>query len=127
VFAATLFGFLVVENTARAGPAEDLAAAHEAYALGNFAAAAQKFQKAADQGNVTAQDSLGVMYANGEGISRDYLQAYMWFQIALSNVAPEDVHWRSRLARFMSQAAAHLTPAQVLEAERRANAWTSPR
>jgi uncharacterized protein len=40
------------------------------------------FQKAADQGNAQAENSLGVMYENGQGVSQDYVAALSWFQKA---------------------------------------------
>jgi TPR repeat protein len=40
------------------------------------------FQKAADQGEDNAQYSLGVMYANGEGVPKDYRKAVEWYQKA---------------------------------------------
>jgi TPR repeat protein len=35
------------------------------------------FRKAADQGEATAQGSLGVMYLAGVGVPQDYVQAYL--------------------------------------------------
>ena len=35
-----------------------------------------------EQGLAEAQINLGSMYANGEGIPRDYVQAYAWWNIA---------------------------------------------
>ena len=37
---------------------------------------------AAEQGSVNAQRNLGLKYFNGEGIPKDYVQAYAWFNIA---------------------------------------------
>ena len=114
---------IAFEGSALAGPAEDLATGYDAYGRGDHAVAAEWFQKAAEQGNVTAQDSLGVMHANGEGVQHDYVLAYMWFEIALENVHQSDAHWRSRLAQFMREAAVHLTSVQISEAQRRACDW----
>jgi S1-C subfamily serine protease len=43
------------------------------------------FQKAANQGDATAQYNLGVMYAAGEGVTKDEVEALSWFYIAKSN------------------------------------------
>lgn len=107
-----------------AGPAEDLAVGYDAYSRGHFAKAAKWFRKAAQAGNVTAQDSLGVMHANGEGVQRDYVLAYMWFGIAMENVSSSDTLWRSRLVEFMAETAVHMTPTQIAEAEERARNWS---
>ena len=40
------------------------------------------FQKAAEQGNATAQYILGVAYAEGKGVEQDYKEAVKWFQKA---------------------------------------------
>lgn len=45
----------------------------------NAAKAVEWFHKAAEQGNVSAQYTLGEMYQNGEGVSRDYSKAFAWF------------------------------------------------
>ena len=38
--------------------------------------------QAAEQGNATAQFSLGFMYANGEGVPQDDSEAVRWFRLA---------------------------------------------
>lgn len=43
---------------------------------------AQSFVDAARQGNVKAQFDLGVKYANGRGVSRDYREAASWYYLA---------------------------------------------
>ncbi|HEV8552721.1 MAG TPA: tetratricopeptide repeat-containing serine protease family protein [Casimicrobiaceae bacterium] len=43
---------------------------------------AEWYQKAATQGNADAQFNLGVMYANGEGVSKDAAKAVEWYQKA---------------------------------------------
>jgi hypothetical protein len=53
-----------------------------------------------------------MLYLDGKGVPRDYVQAYMWFRLA--EVAPN-----------LSFAKAHMTPEQILEAERRAEKWKS--
>jgi TPR repeat protein len=36
----------------------------------------------AEQGNVAAQSGLGMMYAQGEGVPRDEVEALVWFTLA---------------------------------------------
>ena len=38
--------------------------------------------KAAEQGNANAQYNLGVMYANGDGVTKDAVKAVEWYQKA---------------------------------------------
>ena len=42
----------------------------------------QHIQKAADQGNADAQNSLGDMYYYGEGVTQNYTKALKWLQKA---------------------------------------------
>jgi TPR repeat protein len=92
-----------------AGPVEDLAVGAEAYARGDFVEAAKWFRKSADQGNATAQDSLGVMHVNGEGVPQDYVRAYAWFNIAETNVPAADEGWHARLNRFRNEIAGQMS------------------
>jgi len=41
-----------------------------------------KCKKAASQGNVIAQNTLGFLYLNGQGVSSDYKEAVKWFKKA---------------------------------------------
>ena len=40
------------------------------------------FFKAAGQGHVLAQFSLGLLHSQGHGVEQDYVQAYVWYNIA---------------------------------------------
>ena len=42
----------------------------------------QWYEKAANQGDVSAQYSLGVMYERGEGVKQDYTKALEWYEKA---------------------------------------------
>jgi hypothetical protein len=53
-----------------------------------------------------------MLYLDGRGVPRDYVQAHMWFTLA--NFEPN-----------LSLAKAHVTPEQILEAERFAAEWKS--
>jgi TPR repeat protein len=46
------------------------------------AAAASWYRKAAEQGYARAENNLGVMYDNGEGVLQDDVTAHMWFTLA---------------------------------------------
>ena len=69
------------------------------------------------------QDSLGVMYVNGEGVAQDYVAAYAWFNIADTIVPAADEGWHARLDKFRNAIAGDMTPDQVAEARARAKAW----
>lgn len=48
----------------------------------NYKQAVEWYQKAAAEGHDGAQNSLGEMYYKGEGVSKDWVRAYAWFNLA---------------------------------------------
>ena len=60
------------------------------------------YRKAADQGLAQAQLNLGVMYANGTGVPKDNVLAYMWANIAGANGLDVE-EFRESLQSQMSQ------------------------
>ena len=71
--------FLAMAGVADAGPFEDGQAAYDRH---DYAAALQDWRPLADQGDVRAQVSLGMMYYNGQISPQDYAQALAWFRKA---------------------------------------------
>lgn len=51
----------------------------EAYRAKDYARAAQLFQKAADAGDASGMDALGLCYSKGEGVDKDPAKAFAWF------------------------------------------------
>jgi TPR repeat protein len=80
-----IFGGLVVAAQilgiagAVAGPWEDGMAA---YNRGDYVPAIRLFRPLAEQGNAKAQNVLGVMYRKGEGVARNSVHAFLWFNRA---------------------------------------------
>ena len=66
----------------------DLGQGLSAYKAGNYEVAAQEFRSAAHQGDDDAQMTLGFMYANGEGVTRDDVEAAKWFAAAAAQGNP---------------------------------------
>ena len=52
------------------------------YEQKDYANALPYFQRAAEVGNVDAQNNLGVMYHFGEGVSKDFSKAAEWYRKA---------------------------------------------
>lgn len=74
----------------------------------------------ADKGDAGAQDTLGILYANGNGVPEDKVQADMWFTLASNGgneVAPQ------HLANLEKR----MTPEQIAEAKKRASEWKPAR
>ncbi len=75
-----------------------------------------ELQPLAEQGDASAQDSLGTAYVKGDGVPQDYVLAHMWFNLAaaLGNEAARES--RDAVAKVM-------TPDQIAEAQRLARQW----
>jgi TPR repeat protein len=77
-------------------------------------------QRQADHGDPIAQKLLGSMYADGQGVARDYVRAYLWLSLAASGtsdvVTPHAIAARNKVAVLMS-------PAQIAKAKALAAAW----
>ena len=86
----------------------------------NDAAAARWIRKAADQGDASAENTLGAMYVRGQGVGRDFALAHMWFSLAAANGMDAAANARDRLE-------AQMTPDQIAEAQRLAREWKPKR
>jgi TPR repeat protein len=148
-YALSVALMLVSAQMAVAGPFEDGSAA---YVRGEFATALTLLRPLADQGQANAQNALGVMYVNGEGVAQSYAEAHKWYQRAANQgyakaqgnlgvmyfngegVAKDYVEaykWFDLAARsgfeealkYRSLVSERMTPEQVEDAQRRAGAW----
>ena len=110
---ATLVLSICLAAPALAGPFEDGVAAYDRK---DYAAALWIFRPLAEQGNPSAQNNLGVMYAIGNGIPQDYVEAHKWANLAAAqgNKVAE---------KFMDSIAARMTSDQIAEAQRLAREW----
>jgi len=77
----------------------------------NYALAAEWYRRAAEHvpdfgGAGQGRYHLGLLYLDGHGVPKDYVRAYMW--LSLAHESNPDLHF----------AKDHLTPEQILEAER---------
>jgi uncharacterized protein len=86
----------------------------------DYAEAASWYRKSADQGNVYAQASLGILYHSGKGLPHDDVQSEMWLTISADHAPVND---RDTIVEMRDSVAAHLTPQQIAEARRLAHEW----
>jgi len=68
------------------------------------------YKKAALQGHVKSQETIGMMYAHGQGVVMNYQLAYAWLNLAASNNASKAIEKREILEK-------KLTPELVSEAQ----------
>lgn len=101
----------LVALTITSAPARaDFSQAMAAHERQDYAAAMAEFRRLAEQGHPDAQYMLGRMYASGEGVVQDYVQAHRWFNLAAANGVAE-----ARAAR--AQVEDRMTAAQIAEAQ----------
>lgn len=72
---------------------DDLASAESAYFKKKYRMALKKFTALANAGDSEAQKYLGVMYFQGEGVSKDYETAAKWFTKASEQRNPRGQHY----------------------------------
>ena len=80
------------------------------------------YRLAAKQNHVEAQLVLGYRYQRGEGVPRDYVLSYMWFELAVSR-ASEAI--RGRAIRARNEVTEFLTLDEREDAKARALKWDS--
>ncbi len=56
------------------------------------------------------------MYAYGQGVAQNYVQAYLWYYLAATHLPPGEI--RNIAVRNRDRAENRITPAQVAEAQR---------
>ena len=83
---------------------------------GDYAAALREWRPLAEQGHAQAQYNLGVMYANGQGVAQDKVQAHMWLNLA-------DRQGFESAAIIRDKVAGMMTFKQFAEAHKLAREW----
>jgi TPR repeat protein len=88
----------------------------------DYAQALVWYRRAAEQGYAAAQYNLGRMYETGRGVPQDNVEAHMWQDLAAARATGED---QKKFADGRDELARSMTPGQIVEAGRRAQAWTA--
>jgi len=60
----------------------DFAKGQEAYSSGDYQAAITEWQPLAEEGHADGQFGMGLLYANGFGVSLDDIQSLKWYRLA---------------------------------------------
>ena len=74
--------FLLCAAVAVPVMAQDFDKGFAAYTAGDYATAVQEWRPLAEQGEARAQNNLGVMYENGDGVLQDAAEAVRWYRMA---------------------------------------------
>ena len=88
----------------------------------DYLEAARWFRMAAQQGDATAQNYLALMYLNGQGVAEDPVRAYMWSDLAAASGKETMMISREELAQMHEKLATRMSPQQVAEAQKMAQA-----
>src|ERR1051326_5967343 len=86
-FHCAVTSFLLVFSCVALGWA-DYQKGLQAYTVGDYATALKEWRALAEQGDASAQNNLGVMYENGQGLPKNYEQAHVWYQQAAEQGLP---------------------------------------
>ncbi len=88
----------------------------------NYLAAADLYQRAAEQGDSFAQSRLGLSYDKGHGVPSDYILAYKWLNLATARAPRRE---REFYRKLRDAVASKMSLAQVLEGQRLALIWAA--
>jgi hypothetical protein len=72
-------------------------------------------QRQAVQGDADAQNNLGALHYNGQGVPQNYVRAYMWYNLAALYLTGDDQKFT---ADNQDNVARRMTPAQISEAQK---------
>lgn len=100
----------------------DSKAGIEAYKRGDYETAFKEWRVGAEEGKAYDQYNLAALYAMGQGVPQDYVEAYVWLNRAAAQGFKRAVEFRDDIAKQM-------TPWQIAEAQRLSRAsvprqWT---
>ncbi|MFO1351579.1 MAG: tetratricopeptide repeat protein [Gammaproteobacteria bacterium] len=98
--------------------AVDFESAMAAYDRQEYRTAFKSFGELAAGGDADAQFMLGRLYAAGNGVVQDYVQAHKWYNLAASQ-------GHKQAARARDTVAKEMTAQQIADAQRLAREWQS--
>ena len=86
----------------------------------DYAAAADLYRRAAEQGDTFAQCRLGLSYDSGHGAPRDFILSYKWLNLAAARAPRREHDFYQRLRDAVAQ---KMSLEQVTEGQRLALIW----
>jgi len=78
------------------------------------------YHAAADQGDPYALASLGIMYNFGKGVRQDYVQAFMYYELAAARAEGGN---RDSIVELRDDLAKDMNATQLAQARRMAKSW----
>jgi TPR repeat protein len=87
----------------------------------DLAPSVDAIRERAAQGDAAAQFNVGFLYAQGNGVPQDEVEAYKWFTLAAASYT--DKQFRDGAVQARDRVAARMTPALIAEAQKLAREW----
>ena len=75
-----------------------------------------QYERDAKVGRADALYNLGLAYSTGQGVTRDYVAAHKWFNLAAMRGSDEAKSWRNQIAGEMNAG-------QIAQAQKLAREW----
>jgi|SRR6056300_494473 TPR repeat protein len=82
-----------------------------AYKQEDYRTAFREWRPLAEQGEARAQFNLGIMYAQGKGIGKNYLLSYVWLSLANKN-------GHNKAKQYIKSLVKNMSKTQITEAKR---------
>ena len=78
------FLFIISVMLVLAAPlgAQDFTKGLQAFEAGDFAAAVKEWKPLAESGDSSAQNSMGNLYYNGQGVPQNHAEAFRWYRLS---------------------------------------------
>ena len=90
----------------------------------NYAAAADLYRRAAEQGDAFAQNRLGLSYDKGHGVPQDFVLSYKWLDLAAARAPRRE---RDFYLRLRDAVASKMSTSEIVEGQRLALNWAATR
>ena len=90
--------------------ADDFADGFAAYKRADYATAYRLFKPLAEQGHTSAQYNIGVMFYHAQGVAKDNVEAYVWFNFAHASDHAD-------AAKAIAILTKQMTPAQIASSQ----------
>jgi uncharacterized protein len=85
--------------------------------------AVRQYRRAAEQGHNVAKISLTLLYSEGKEMPINFVQAYMWYLVAKSNLHEGNNKIREDLEQGVNDILKKMTPDQISEGQELAQDW----
>ena len=110
--------FVIPSMVASVASAADFAAGRNAYIRGDFQVAYKEFLPLAHEGDAKSRVGVGLLYAKGQGVEQNDVEAHRWFTLAAEQKPKPDVFVRTVAVENRKVLARRMNEEQLAEAKR---------